>query len=188
MSLRCVRLLSFSRNGVDDELAFCKPGVVSALWQDQRDDGKDSRGRVADDAASHQPSASALPPFVVNRSLANLPLAPDTRELPLASEALGRHRPARRRSRLCAARSRHGSRAAYRQRRVRPACSGRFVSSNSSCCRTSLTIVDGRHPTVEHSLKMQGRPFTSNSVHFSHPGAYIHCLTGPNMAGKSTFL
>lgn len=45
--------------------------------------------------------------------------------------------------------------------------------------RTSLTIVAGRHPTVQHALKMKGRPFITNSVHFSHPDAFVHCLTGP---------
>lgn len=55
-------------------------------------------------------------------------------------------------------------------------------------CSTSLDIVAGRHPTVEHSLRLQGRAFTPNSVHFSHPSSFVHVLTGPNMAGKSTYL
>ncbi|GAA6006295.1 hypothetical protein JCM11491_002099 [Sporobolomyces phaffii] len=58
----------------------------------------------------------------------------------------------------------------------------------------SLEIVGGRHPTVESALLYQNREFTPNSVAFHHPDdqvsdpSLIHVLTGPNMAGKSTFL
>ncbi|GAA5991017.1 hypothetical protein JCM5350_002011 [Sporobolomyces pararoseus] len=58
----------------------------------------------------------------------------------------------------------------------------------------SLEIVQGRHPTVESALLHQNREFTPNSVAFHHPDdqvedpSFIHVLTGPNMAGKSTFL
>ncbi|GAA5876958.1 hypothetical protein JCM16303_006351 [Sporobolomyces ruberrimus] len=58
----------------------------------------------------------------------------------------------------------------------------------------SLEIVQGRHPTVESALLFQNREFTPNSVTFHHPddqlpeSSFIHVLTGPNMAGKSTFL
>ncbi|GAA5916314.1 uncharacterized protein JCM6883_003919 [Sporobolomyces salmoneus] len=59
----------------------------------------------------------------------------------------------------------------------------------------SLEIVKGRHPTVETALLHQNREFTANSVAFQHPDdekvedpSFIHILTGPNMAGKSTFL
>ncbi|GAA5959549.1 hypothetical protein JCM3765_002367 [Sporobolomyces pararoseus] len=58
----------------------------------------------------------------------------------------------------------------------------------------SLEIVQGRHPTVESALLHQNREFTPNSVVFHHPDdqleapSFIHVLTGPNMAGKSTFL
>ncbi|BGP42232.1 hypothetical protein JCM10450v2_006324 [Rhodotorula kratochvilovae] len=59
---------------------------------------------------------------------------------------------------------------------------------------SSLEIVDGRHATVENALTAQNRSFTPNSVTFRHVDDYaedpsfIHVLTGPNMAGKSTFL
>lgn len=36
-------------------------------------------------------------------------------------------------------------------------------------------------------LLTSGRVFTPNSVHL-HPDARVHIITGPNMAGKSTFL
>ncbi|GAA5922134.1 hypothetical protein JCM1841_006895 [Sporobolomyces salmonicolor] len=58
----------------------------------------------------------------------------------------------------------------------------------------SLEIVEGRHPTVENALLLQNRQFTANSVAFRHPDdgesdpSLIHVVTGPNMAGKSTFL
>ncbi|KAM0790603.1 hypothetical protein ACM66B_004468 [Microbotryomycetes sp. NB124-2] len=54
--------------------------------------------------------------------------------------------------------------------------------------RATLSIVGGRHLTVERALAVQGRSFTPNGVHFKHPGAFVHILTGPNMAGKSTYL
>lgn len=44
---------------------------------------------------------------------------------------------------------------------------------------TALSIEDGRHPTVEHALKLQGRPFIANSLEMSHPSSFVHCLTGP---------
>ncbi|KAI5475711.1 DNA mismatch repair protein MutS [Pseudohyphozyma bogoriensis] len=53
---------------------------------------------------------------------------------------------------------------------------------------TSTSIINGRHPTVEMALMAEGRMFTANSIAFSHPDAFLHCLTGPNMAGKSTYL
>lgn len=49
----------------------------------------------------------------------------------------------------------------------------------------SLEIVGGRHPVVE--LTLTDEPFVPNDTHLT-PDACIHLLTGPNMAGKSTFL
>ncbi|KAK4052465.1 hypothetical protein OIV83_002267 [Microbotryomycetes sp. JL201] len=54
--------------------------------------------------------------------------------------------------------------------------------------RSTLSIEGGRHLTVERALAGQGRSFTPNNVHFQHPDAFVHILTGPNMAGKSTYL
>ncbi|KAG9314542.1 muts domain V-domain-containing protein [Chiua virens] len=48
-------------------------------------------------------------------------------------------------------------------------------------------VVDGRHPTVELGLLTSGRVFTPNSVALE-PHSCLHIITGPNMAGKSTFL
>ncbi len=49
-------------------------------------------------------------------------------------------------------------------------------------------IVDGRHPVVEQMLAAaQDHPFVVNSCQFT-PDDRIWLLTGPNMAGKSTFL
>lgn len=77
---------------------------------------------------------------------------------------------------------------------------------------TSLNIVGGRHPVVEGGLRSQGRSFTANDcvvngrvidavsresktnnsnispTPSSPPSAQILIVTGPNMAGKSTFL
>jgi len=53
----------------------------------------------------------------------------------------------------------------------------------------TLDIKAGRHPVVEHALKAQGAPFVANDCDLSaDQSAAIWLLTGPNMAGKSTFL
>ena len=59
---------------------------------------------------------------------------------------------------------------------------------------TSLgfAIEGGRHPVVEQALKRDGQPFIANTCDLSPgPGqtsGQIWLITGPNMAGKSTFL
>ncbi|KAF8641063.1 hypothetical protein AX17_000707 [Amanita inopinata Kibby_2008] len=52
---------------------------------------------------------------------------------------------------------------------------------------TSYRVTGGRHPTVEMGLLTSGRVFTPNSVEMT-PDSRLHIITGPNMAGKSTFL
>ncbi|KAL6868443.1 muts domain V domain-containing protein [Trichoderma novae-zelandiae] len=50
-------------------------------------------------------------------------------------------------------------------------------------------IIGGRHPTVEGGLLEQGRRFIRNDcVIGPPPNGLIWLITGPNMAGKSTFL
>ena len=52
----------------------------------------------------------------------------------------------------------------------------------------SLNIIDGRHPVVEQMLATaQEHPFVVNSCQFTAEDR-VWLLTGPNMAGKSTFL
>ena len=48
-----------------------------------------------------------------------------------------------------------------------------------------IRIIGGRHPVVELSLD---EPFVPNDVHLSNREAQLIILTGPNMAGKSTYL
>jgi DNA mismatch repair protein MutS len=62
----------------------------------------------------------------------------------------------------------------------------RPVVDNSRAFR----IDSGRHPVVEHALKTSGEPFIANDCDLSAEdgSAQIHLLTGPNMAGKSTYL
>ncbi len=48
-----------------------------------------------------------------------------------------------------------------------------------------LEVHDGRHPVVEQSLKET--TFVPNDIIFE-PGEIIRIITGPNMAGKSTYL
>ncbi|MDQ2094222.1 DNA mismatch repair protein MutS [Rhodalgimonas zhirmunskyi] len=50
-----------------------------------------------------------------------------------------------------------------------------------------LLIEGGRHPVVEAALKQAGEPFIANDCALGD-GDDIWLLTGPNMAGKSTFL
>jgi DNA mismatch repair protein MutS len=53
-------------------------------------------------------------------------------------------------------------------------------------------IEGGRHPVVEAALKRDGGPFVANDCDLSAPeeedAGSIWLVTGPNMAGKSTFL
>ncbi len=54
----------------------------------------------------------------------------------------------------------------------------------------AFQITGGRHPVVERALRLQGgTPFVANDCHLAQaitPAIWL--LTGPNMAGKSTFL
>ncbi len=53
----------------------------------------------------------------------------------------------------------------------------------------SFDIVGGRHPVVEAALARDGASFVANNCDLSaEGGAAIALLTGPNMAGKSTYL
>ncbi len=56
----------------------------------------------------------------------------------------------------------------------------------------AFVIEGGRHPVVEQALSREGGPFIANSCDLSPPAGAQHgriwLLTGPNMAGKSTFL
>jgi DNA mismatch repair protein MutS len=65
--------------------------------------------------------------------------------------------------------------AAVRHRYVRPALEASRV----------LDIKEGRHPVVERHL--QGEPFVPNDVYLDG-AAPVAILTGPNMAGKSTYM
>ena len=51
---------------------------------------------------------------------------------------------------------------------------------------SELTIRDGRHPVVEKLLR--GEEFVPNDVCFDADSRQILLITGPNMAGKSTYL
>ncbi|MFC2036733.1 DNA mismatch repair protein MutS [Chloroflexota bacterium] len=64
---------------------------------------------------------------------------------------------------------------ALMQRYVRPQ-----LSTDSE-----VLITAGRHPVVERTQREE--PFVPNDVHFSKDAAIL-IITGPNMAGKSTFL
>jgi DNA mismatch repair protein MutS len=53
----------------------------------------------------------------------------------------------------------------------------------------AFAVTGGRHPVVERALKRAGEPFVANDCRLTEgetPAIWL--LTGPNMAGKSTFL
>lgn len=55
----------------------------------------------------------------------------------------------------------------------------------------ALLAEGGRHPVVEQALRKQGTAFTPNDCRLdgdAQAGARLLIVTGPNMAGKSTFL
>ena len=52
----------------------------------------------------------------------------------------------------------------------------------------TFNVVGGRHPVVERALQGSGTPFIANDCDLSGEPSAIWLLTGPNMAGKSTFL
>ena len=66
------------------------------------------------------------------------------------------------------------------------------VASRNNYCRPQLHedetihIVAGRHPVVEQT--QTETPFIPNDTHLSNSEAQIGIITGPNMAGKSTYL
>ncbi|MDG1408191.1 MAG: DNA mismatch repair protein MutS [Octadecabacter sp.] len=49
-----------------------------------------------------------------------------------------------------------------------------------------FVITEGRHPVVEAALRASGTPFVANDTDLSDEQVWL--LTGPNMAGKSTYL
>ncbi|UWQ22001.1 DNA mismatch repair protein MutS [Jannaschia sp. W003] len=53
----------------------------------------------------------------------------------------------------------------------------------------AFAVEAGRHPVVEKALRPSGTPFVPNDTALgAEEGAAIRLLTGPNMAGKSTWL
>ena len=50
----------------------------------------------------------------------------------------------------------------------------------------AFRVTGGRHPVVEQALRRQAAPFVANDCDLTDDAIWL--LTGPNMAGKSTFL
>ena len=71
-------------------------------------------------------------------------------------------------------------------------CSLAYVAVNNNYTRPTvdtgdeIIIKDGRHPVVE--LMLKGSPFVPNDTHLDCRDNRIAIITGPNMAGKSTFM
>ncbi|MDR1908243.1 MAG: DNA mismatch repair protein MutS [Holosporales bacterium] len=51
-----------------------------------------------------------------------------------------------------------------------------------------LSIISGRHPVVEQSFKNKEEHFTANDCNLDYEKRRFLLVTGPNMAGKSTYL
>ena len=72
------------------------------------------------------------------------------------------------------------------------ACALADLAREQDWCRPVLdnsrafTVAGGRHPVVEAALRRAGVPFVANDCDLTADP--IHLLTGPNMAGKSTYL
>ncbi len=71
-------------------------------------------------------------------------------------------------------------------------CSLAVVAVKRNYCRPEITlddeihIVDGRHPVVEQMLK--DTLFVPNDTHLGAADDQVSIITGPNMAGKSTYM
>ena len=72
-------------------------------------------------------------------------------------------------------------------------CSRAIVAQTNDYCKpkintssTELNVIDGRHPIVECYLKRDN--FITNDVHLDTEENRTMIITGPNMAGKSTFM
>ena len=71
-------------------------------------------------------------------------------------------------------------------------CSLATVAVKRNYCRPEITlddeihIVDGRHPVVEQMLK--DALFVPNDTHLGSVDNQVSIITGPNMAGKSTYM
>lgn len=65
------------------------------------------------------------------------------------------------------------------------------IAETNRYCRPVVTdgdeikIVDGRHPVVEHFI---GEPFVPNDLFLGSSDRKLLIITGPNMAGKSTYI
>ncbi len=68
-----------------------------------------------------------------------------------------------------------------------------FLAVTENYCRPvvdeslNFTLKEARHPVVEAILKSQGQSFIANDIALTRD-QYLWLLTGPNMAGKSTYL
>ncbi|MGB0670116.1 MAG: DNA mismatch repair protein MutS [Rhodospirillales bacterium] len=68
------------------------------------------------------------------------------------------------------------------------------LARDRNYCRPEVTEGDdfdirgGRHPVVEAALGASGQPFVANDCTLGSESGRLWLITGPNMAGKSTFL
>lgn len=71
-------------------------------------------------------------------------------------------------------------------------CSLAYVAAHNHYCRPeidysgNIDVIEGRHPVVEQMLK--DSLFVPNDVHLGNDTTRCAIITGPNMAGKSTYM
>ncbi len=63
----------------------------------------------------------------------------------------------------------------------------RFIKPHLTEIQNKLEIREGRHIVVESSLERENKRFIPNDLQMNEDNCF-HLITGPNMAGKSTFL
>lgn len=54
------------------------------------------------------------------------------------------------------------------------------------CNGLELTIIDGKHPVLDK--KLEGEEFVPNDIQIDGVNEFVMVITGPNMAGKSTYI
>ena len=148
------------------------------------------RSTRASSIARRWPARCASPPTRSSISRRRSPRPPTGRSRSNSTPSSGCVRPASPKARPCAASARRLAEidvaAALAELAVKRDWTRPLVDAS-----LAFAIERGRHPVVEAALKAAGEPFVANDCDLSGDvadGGRIAVVTGPNMAGKSTYL